>query len=321
MNKDLCVFIPTYKRTESLKRAILSVIESCIVANVYDIAIYISNNVYDDKETRKVISEIRQKWEYIFYTENKHNLGIDANMRKGFEISGIKYCLMLSDDDRIHKDAITRLLKYIRKYYDATFFIINWMFVDQNGNEKKAISSKDKVYTNAKECFVKNHDGTPYGTIVCNLNEARKITADAIDKYEGTFHLYSGILWEMAEKSCKVIFIGEKLIIKVDEEKAWAETRAEVLLIGIPLWYDLIPAVYQKESRKYKEDHWNKVKSWQNLMRILNGYNLKDWHIFRMNQFWGWGMKLKVWVVLLLFSLIPKTVFHGLNLVFKRIGN
>ncbi len=320
MNEQLCVFIPTYKRTEGLRQAITSVIESSVAANVDDIAIYVSNNVWNDKEAQNVISELKRKWAYIFYEENAKNLGIDSNMRKGYSIAGAKFCLMLGDDDRIRRDAVGVLLDYIKKYDEAQFFVLNWSYIDQNGNQKKVVDCEDRIYTNPKEFYIDRHDGMPYGTISCNLEKVGKVSVRSIDKYEGTFHLYAGILMEMIANCCNVVFIGKPLIIKNNcIEKAWTETRAEVLLIGMPLWFDLLPDIYRKEARQHKQEHLNKTKSFRNLLSILGGYNLREWGTFRNAPLPGY-MKFKIWSVLLLYSIVPQVFFHNVNKVIKSFA-
>lgn len=49
--------------------------------------IFVSNNDNTDMDTKRVITKMQEKYP-ITYNENNSNLGIDGNMRIGFEIGG-----------------------------------------------------------------------------------------------------------------------------------------------------------------------------------------------------------------------------------------
>lgn len=88
MKDKLCIFVPTYHRAQLLERCLDSIILECTREKSWykKVGIFVSNNDKSDNDTKKVVMKMQQKYP-IAYHENDSNLGIDGNMRIGFEIN------------------------------------------------------------------------------------------------------------------------------------------------------------------------------------------------------------------------------------------
>lgn len=89
MKDKLCIYVPTYHRSKLLEKCLESIIMECLRGDYCGkVGIFVSNNDNTDMDTKRVITKMQEKYP-ITYNENNSNLGIDGNMRIGFEIGGV----------------------------------------------------------------------------------------------------------------------------------------------------------------------------------------------------------------------------------------
>lgn len=194
-----------------------------------------------------------QKEYPIAYSENDTNLGIDGNMRKGFEIEGIHYCLMLGDDDELCVGALDTIRDICAGGGEEFAFAI--LNAAEDSCSHAATNSRGEgnvVYTDAVECFKDNYDKMPYGTILCNLKYASMISGEEKDRFMGTYHLYSGVLWDMALRCSRVVRLAKPVVIQHAHEKTYSGYLEDVLFRGIVEWYDQLAEEYQKWAQPAK---------------------------------------------------------------------
>src|SRR5688572_23564901 len=86
------VTIPTYNRAHLLGPAI----ESVLAQSLQDVEIFISDNASTD-ETQKVVEGIDDP--RVHYVRNERNLGVHANLSRGFTLGSAPYVCVLPDDD------------------------------------------------------------------------------------------------------------------------------------------------------------------------------------------------------------------------------
>ena len=319
MRRRLSIYVPTYHRTQELQKCLESVILECNRNKEQNIAIYVSNNDSSDLLTFEMVEKLKNSYSNIYYSSNDENIGIDGNMQLGFEWPDSQYCLMLGDDDEICKGGLKIIFDIIDNYDNLAFAILNWISEDDNGTKNLAWSiCQNILYENVVECFRENYDATPYGTILCNLEYASEVSSEKRRKYMGTFHLYTGILWEMVLKNGIIVKSAEPIILKRSYcKKSWDSERADVMLVGIPKWFDTLPEVYQKYARGFKRIHVDKIKNTRIIMGLLRGYKITQWKTFRGAHI-NWSIKAKVFIILIVYSLIPYAFFAKVNSIINN---
>ncbi len=254
--RDLCVFIPTYHRAEALERCLISIINECERLNRRDILICVSNNDKDDLATCEVVRNLRARYE-IELKNNRYNIGIDRNMLKGFLLyKKASHILMLGDDDELCPGGMSAVLDATKKEY--VWAILNWCSVSDDGKYYTNPWKEEELWGNCVKAFAEYNDKMPYGTLLVNSECIAKTIYDMeVTRYLDTYHLYSGVLWDMAELTGGgVLVIGKPIIYKHEQEKkSYDDFRDDVMLRAIPLWYDLLSPVYQEEAQAAKYLH------------------------------------------------------------------
>lgn len=112
-NPLFTVFIPTYKRTELFKEAILSVLRQWHVPFLWEIVV-VDNEPYDGKMNgiEKFIRQIDNP--RVLYYRNSENLRPGDNFNRGFLLSRGKWIMMLHDDDILFDNSLYNMYKIIK---------------------------------------------------------------------------------------------------------------------------------------------------------------------------------------------------------------
>ena len=269
----ISVYVTTYHRPVALYKCLVSIIHECKRHLDRSIEIYVSNNDKHDEETKSIISSLKENYSNLIYSENRENIGIDGNMRKAFKRGGKEqWCLMLGDDDELRYGALDIFFEVIETYKDVAFVLANWLTSKGIANDWETY----KLYEDVVECFHENHDKMPYGTIIFNTEYASFVSEADKDRFMGTYHLYSGVLWDMALVSKKVLRIGFPCILRGDKEKTYASYIDDVELRAIPEWYDKVAAPYQDLVKEIR------LKKQIEIRKTIN----KNWALFLMMNRW-----------------------------------
>jgi hypothetical protein len=124
----LTIYIPSYKRPESLRRQIGSLIDQTINIKIENISvrIVISLNGQDAHvELEEELSRLRQQHEFLSIHVNASNIGGNANIALGFTHGKQDgYLWILSDNDFIEGDLVERVVSCINQYREADIFIL-----------------------------------------------------------------------------------------------------------------------------------------------------------------------------------------------------
>jgi len=246
-------FIPTYKRAESLRICITSIFKYWEGGK----EIIISDNNEDD-----IAKNVVEKFDsdYIYYSSNMQNIGIDKNMLRFLELCKTRYCWLLGDDDSLNEkayDSITPLLN------DDLDFIILLNGIDVKGYESGIYDSSD--IDKVGNAFISFWDKIPFGNIIVNVERARKVDFDKCYlKYLGTSHAYSGVLWELALSefsSGKFGVITTPNIEVCDVTKTWTDSSVRIHFKEIPLWFGLLPKSIKIYTDKAYKKYLNRICS------------------------------------------------------------
>lgn len=163
---------------------------------------------------------------------------------------------MLGDDDELKRGALDIISNAIEEQEeDFAFAILNYLMVYSNHCISNWYGMENVVYTDVVECFKDNYDKMPYGSILCNLEYAILISESEKKRFMGTYHFYSGILWDMALKCRRVLRVCEPVIIKHEYVKSYENYKDDVMLRGIVEWYDKLAEEYQEWAQPAKMLH------------------------------------------------------------------
>ena len=118
--------IPTYKRPELLKRAILSVLNQ----SYPHLKVCVYDNASGD-DTESVVNELMEKDNRVNYYKHDKNIGSYKNFNFGLSRVGTQYFSLLSDDDILEPDFYKNALAGFEKYPDAMFSCMDSIVIDE----------------------------------------------------------------------------------------------------------------------------------------------------------------------------------------------
>lgn len=107
----LSISIPTYNRASILKENILAIIEE---VKEYSIPIYISDNS-PNNDTAKEIINLKDKYEFIFYSNRNSDIGHDKNLLYAVQEPETEYVWLLGDSFSLEAGAIKTILQVIQR--------------------------------------------------------------------------------------------------------------------------------------------------------------------------------------------------------------
>lgn len=154
----ITVVIPTYKRPDLIKRAVISAINQSyknIIINIHDNS--------EDIETEKILQTILTNDKRVRYFRNKRNLGSIQNFSFGIEQVETDFFCIISDDDfflpNFFEKAITTLVQTQADFICCQTIAINEKF--------QVISGADQLDTEGIYNPGEAIDGMIYGGVPC----------------------------------------------------------------------------------------------------------------------------------------------------------
>lgn len=119
--------IPTYRRPQLLKRAVLSALNQTYP--------HVRVCVYDDASgdnTREVMEELMQQDSRVFYYEHSKNVGPFDNFELGVTQVSTPYFSVLSDDDVLLPEFYKQAMEGFDRYPEAAFVATKTLVVNKN---------------------------------------------------------------------------------------------------------------------------------------------------------------------------------------------
>ncbi len=182
MNNKITVLLPTYRRPEYLRRAMLSVL-----GQTYDnLQLFVFDNASGDN-TKDVVTSLSENDARIKYHCHPHNIGALANFKYAFKSVDTPYFSILSDDDFVAMDFYENAVDVLNDNPEIMFVILNTLIVDENSNLIGNCESTNKLnfYCGADR-FDAMHSGhipvTWTGMVF--RKEVAQIYADMDDRYD-----------------------------------------------------------------------------------------------------------------------------------------
>lgn len=117
------VGIPTFKRPEMLRRALLSLAQQ----DFQDIEIIIGDNDPSSTENERMVAEFRQHFPSLIYQRHSENIGATANFMFCLEAAKGEYFMWLADDDELFGTGyIQALADILDRNKDAVTAVAQW---------------------------------------------------------------------------------------------------------------------------------------------------------------------------------------------------
>lgn len=111
---EISFFIPTYKRFQTLREAVNSIISLIGLEKISYEIIIIDN--YSDIEKNDAIDYYKKNpVAHMKYYVNTINLGMEGNWNRGIVLANGKYISMLHDDDLLDKEYLVYIMKIMQK--------------------------------------------------------------------------------------------------------------------------------------------------------------------------------------------------------------
>ena len=142
-SRTLTFFIPAYKRNETLKESVQSILSQNPVIDYEIIIVDNSGNIGEDNQIYQYVKEINDS--HISLYINKENIGMIGNWNRGVELAKTKYVAMLHDDDLLadtYLEEILKVLNFVR--YDEKFGFVTVKSMDYH--EEESLPTLDGRY-------------------------------------------------------------------------------------------------------------------------------------------------------------------------------
>lgn len=146
----ITIYIPSYNRIENLRSTLTELASQC--ASFSDIQIIVQDNHSDIDYSSILLADLSKLPKYqckIQVNRNQSNLGMSANILRGFELADSEWLWLLSDDDRLNSNAV----KNVREAADQAPKDVDFVrFSSHRSNVSKPtlIESFDEFVQNSK---------------------------------------------------------------------------------------------------------------------------------------------------------------------------
>lgn len=241
------ILVPTYKRTELLKRAIESVLEQ----SYKNIQLVILDNNSPD-ETVQVIKSYISMDSRIVYVKNSMNIGILANFRKTFDFINGDYFRLLCSDDVIPKDAIKKQVKFLKTNPDIPLVF---------GKTEIINSNTGQLYSSSL-AFHPKHSIVPVQSGIDNYLKIRRSWSISLDDilFRTDYIIYNNINLRTNYLNADNYFQAEMLLYTenigfINESTIIRDDSSEHYYVSYSSEYSHITALMQIYDFIVKFDH------------------------------------------------------------------
>ncbi|MBP3461181.1 MAG: glycosyltransferase family 2 protein [Bacilli bacterium] len=135
------IIIPTYKRTNELKRAI----DSAIKQTYKNIEIIVIDDNAKNIEIRKQVEEIMKNYPTVKYIQNKENLGGALTRNVGIQTATGKFVSFLDDDDEFYEEKVEKQVNLYKKLDNKNCCMI-YCYANRITSNKKIVGIEHKDF-------------------------------------------------------------------------------------------------------------------------------------------------------------------------------
>lgn len=130
MNREdrplLTIAVPTYNRSEYLRRSLESIITQILEADTFaeSIELIVSDNCSTD-DTAEVVKNLSSRYSFIKYNKNDENGGPDKNFLKCILLAKGKFTYLIGDDDILLPNSLNRIVDAVKENQSSSIIMIN----------------------------------------------------------------------------------------------------------------------------------------------------------------------------------------------------
>ena len=236
----LDIVIPTRNRAHALRKTLPDTIRQ---AEKFGAVVSLYDNASTD-DTKAYLTALADNHPIIQYRRHTENIGLDRNMLAGIQHTRAPYVLWLGDDDMLCPDALDTLRRIIENT-QADLILLN-MACDPTGSLRETV--EDLAYDDPPAFFSRHVFHMPFGTTLFKSSFVDAL--ESSQRFVGTYHAYTGLLTDaLAERSlrgdsCRIFVSKDLLVTPLTIEKSWISDKSDVILNGIPAWFDMLHPLY-----------------------------------------------------------------------------
>lgn len=251
----LTVCMPTYKRLGYLRTVLEGLLPQ---AEALGVRVLVNDNCSGDG-TAEYLASLARRYSCLSFCVNQQTVPIDDNMFLSMQSAEGEFVYPLGDDDFLPEGALAAIVSELASQPDL--LILSARFGDAKLNPRRDLlpeTPKGSVCDDPRAAFPALWDKMPFGSFVMRREF---VNPDDFDKYAGTCHAYSGIVWE---KLSEKVAGGKKVLIRCMEsptvilrggEKSWKDYKARIYLLDIPVWLNLLPPLYAETVEAIKVEY------------------------------------------------------------------
>lgn len=306
MNRLLSVCIPVYNRPKYLKRLLKSVIPQ---SKALKVPIYIGDDSTNE-ESKKIIKSFKHK--LLFYSKNERNINKRGeNWISLIKKNKTKFSWILGQDEVVLPQSVKILLEAIQKRQDLQFIWVNGLLKEGNKRIKLLSIPNDLFFNDCVEFFyeVRGHNRLGVGIV-----DSEKFLEANYKKYQNTFHVFQGGVWEYLAKyrkkgPNKIKMISKPLIVFGGAKKTWCSNYAEVTYYDRFHCFNLLPKIYKQEINKIWKEEVKIKGKFKKLIKdryfkLINISKVKKWFTY-----FPFYIKIKAITVCILPFFLVRAVF------------
>ncbi len=325
-NKKLGVCIPTYNRAKLLNSCLERIVPE---VSKYNVPIFISDNASTD-ETPQVVEKFKKQYEYIHYSRNPENIGLDPNFEKVLKFADTEYRWLLGDDDSFFEGTVGKLLEVLEND-NFDLLVVNAARVVDKKDPKKGISElrvKDisSGVFNDKNLLLEQLGW--HMTLLSSLIFSKDLIEKAdFDRYRNTNFLQVGIAFDYLGRkdSINVYWEASPVVYTFNElGPIGASWFPKIIKIFVEDWFNVIsslPPTYSAKSKlKCIKEHDIKTGVFS-LPRLLNirSFNYLNREIYNQyKDYFPFVINAPKWQVFLI-SVFPVAVAEKLRRLYLRV--
>jgi glycosyltransferase involved in cell wall biosynthesis len=200
----LTIAIPAYERPELLSECLKTAIES---ARGYDVSILVCDDSPHNLN-KAVVDALDFEKLLINYISNSECLGIDANIKKCFDMASSQYVWVIGEDDHVSPTAVENFFANI-EYSKPDIFFLNYIYCTNDYKKdlgEKLLSFENGI--NRKMILTEFYKFGFIGSVAISKHKWAQYTSDApIGTYFHHLSVIGRILF--SEEQCDAVFLKD----------------------------------------------------------------------------------------------------------------
>lgn len=206
MKNLVSVIVPTYSRSSTLEKSIISILSQSY-CNV-EVVIVDDNGLgtKQQKETSQIVSKYQNN-KRVFYYANKYNSGASLSRNVGIEVSNGDYVGFLDDDDTYDKNKIEKQMNLFKEKEELDVCYCGMTYYSK---EFKKIGSR-KIYVSGSQNILKSHLFRPItGTPTLLIKKPSLLAIKGFDNLKRFQD--AGLIFKMLAYNMKFDYVKECLV-------------------------------------------------------------------------------------------------------------